>query len=36
VEVDGLAIEDLPELKERVYKIMEEGLVRYRASWIKA
>jgi 1-acyl-sn-glycerol-3-phosphate acyltransferase len=34
VEVEGLTIADLPELKARVYAIMEEALVRYKASWI--
>ena len=32
VEVDGP--EDLTELKNRVYKIREEALIRYKASWI--
>jgi len=34
VEVEGLGIEDLPELKRKVFGIMEEALVRYKASWI--
>jgi len=36
VEVEGLTINDLAFLKEKVYKVMEEGLIRYKASWIKA
>ena len=35
VEVEGLTIADLPELKARVYGIMEEALVRYEVSWIR-
>ena len=34
VEVEGLTIEDLPDLKDSIYKVMEEGLLRYQASWI--
>lgn len=34
VEVEGLTIADLPELKSRVYVIMEKALVRYNVSWI--
>ena len=36
VPVDGLNLSDVKLLKERVYKIMEEGLIRYKASWIKS
>ncbi|MEO6327340.1 MAG: lysophospholipid acyltransferase family protein [Ginsengibacter sp.] len=32
---DGLIPDDLPRLKEKVYKQMEEGLIKYKASWIK-
>jgi len=35
VPVEGLTIKDVKELKEKVYTIMEERLVAYRASWIK-
>jgi 1-acyl-sn-glycerol-3-phosphate acyltransferase len=35
VEVEGLTITDLPKLKAQVYRIMEEALVRYGASWIE-
>jgi 1-acyl-sn-glycerol-3-phosphate acyltransferase len=35
VTVDGLTINDVKALKETVYKKMEEGLVKYKASWIK-
>lgn len=34
VEVEGMSIADLARLKADVYKIMEEALVRYKASWI--
>jgi 1-acyl-sn-glycerol-3-phosphate acyltransferase len=36
VEVEGLTITDLPELKARVYAIMEGALVRYDVSWIES
>ena len=35
IPVDGLVLEDVGFLKEKVYKIMEEKLVGYKASWIK-
>lgn len=35
VSVEGLTIEDVPALKNKVYKIMEEKLMEYKASWIK-
>ena len=35
IKVDGLTLEDVTFLKEKVYKIMEEGLIRYKASWIQ-
>lgn len=35
IEVEGLSISDLPELKTQAYRVMEEGLIRYRASWIE-
>ena len=31
----GLTLEDLPFLKEKIFKQMEEALIRYQASWIK-
>ena len=31
---EGLSIEDLPFLKEKIFKQMEDGLVRYKANWI--
>jgi len=34
IAVDGLTLADVVVLKERVYKKMEEGLRRYKASWI--
>ena len=36
IKVDGLTIKDLPFLKQKVFSLMEEGLTRYKASWIKA
>jgi 1-acyl-sn-glycerol-3-phosphate acyltransferase len=35
IKVDGLTVKDVPFLKEKVYALMEEGLIRYKASWIK-
>ncbi len=35
VPVQGLTMDDMPALKEKVYKIMEEKLIGYKASWIK-
>ncbi len=35
VPVEGLTINDVDLLREKVYKIMEEKLVAYHASWIK-
>jgi len=32
---EGLTLEDLPFLKEKIFKQMEEALIRYHASWIK-
>ncbi|MEP7255794.1 MAG: 1-acyl-sn-glycerol-3-phosphate acyltransferase [Ferruginibacter sp.] len=34
VAVDGLTANDVAYLKEKVYKIMEEALIKYKASWI--
>src|SRR6201999_3934851 len=34
VEVQGLGMADLPALKERVYRQMEEALVRHGAPWM--
>jgi 1-acyl-sn-glycerol-3-phosphate acyltransferase len=34
ISVEGLTIKDIQLLKERVYKIMEEKLISYKASWI--
>ncbi|HVS97409.1 MAG TPA: lysophospholipid acyltransferase family protein [Puia sp.] len=33
VEVGGLKPGDVPELKQRVYRLMEQAIIRYRASW---
>jgi 1-acyl-sn-glycerol-3-phosphate acyltransferase len=35
IEVEGLTMEDLPDLKARTYRLMEEALIRYKASWIQ-
>ncbi len=35
ISVDGLNIKDVKNLKEKVYKLMEEKLVSYKASWIE-
>ncbi len=35
IPVDGLTVNDVKFLKEKVYKIMEEKLIGYAASWIK-
>lgn len=35
VEVEGLTTADVAGLRQQVYKMMEEALIRYRASWIK-
>ena len=34
IPVDGLTINDVPALKEKVYQIMEAKLIAYNASWI--
>ena len=35
ISVEGLTLEDVVFLKAKVYKLMEEKLVAYKASWIK-
>ncbi len=35
INVEGLTIKDVPFLKNKVYNAMEQGLRRYKASWIK-
>jgi 1-acyl-sn-glycerol-3-phosphate acyltransferase len=35
VPVEGLTVNDVQALKEKVYKLMEEKLIEYKASWIK-
>lgn len=35
VPVEGLTTEDIPALKQKVYGMMEEKLIEYKASWIK-
>lgn len=34
-ETNGLSINDIPMLKEKIYRQMEEGLIRYNATWIR-
>lgn len=34
VSVEGLTQKDLPVLKQKVFKLMEEGLIKYKAEWI--
>ena len=35
ISVEGLTLKDVPMLRDKVYKIMEEKLIQYKASWIK-
>jgi 1-acyl-sn-glycerol-3-phosphate acyltransferase len=35
IPVEGLTLKDVKQLKEKVYAIMEEKLVAYKASWIR-
>lgn len=35
VPVEGLTLEDMPALKQKVYSIMEKKLIEYKASWIQ-
>jgi 1-acyl-sn-glycerol-3-phosphate acyltransferase len=34
VPVDGLTLNDVPSLKQKVYELMEKKLIEYKASWI--
>jgi 1-acyl-sn-glycerol-3-phosphate acyltransferase len=34
IEVAGLSFDDLPALKDKVYRLMEKKLIEYRAPWI--
>jgi 1-acyl-sn-glycerol-3-phosphate acyltransferase len=36
IEVANLSFDDLPALKDKVYRLMENKLIEYRASWIRA
>lgn len=36
IPVDGLTLDDVNFLKEKVYRLMEEKLIAYKASWIKS
>ena len=33
--VEGLTLDDLPSLKQKVYELMEKKLIEYKATWIK-
>lgn len=35
INTNGLTQKDLPALKKKVYEVMEAGLIRYNASWIR-
>lgn len=35
VSVDGMTLEDVPALKQKVYELMEKKLIEYKGSWIK-
>ena len=35
ISVEGLTMDHVKILKEKVYKVMEDGLKKYNASWIK-
>ena len=36
IPVEGLTLDDVDFLKEKVYRIMEEKLIAYKGSWIKS
>lgn len=36
ISTEGMTLDQLPQLKQKVYEAMEEGLVRYKASWINS
>lgn len=36
VSVEGLSLEDVDQLKEKVYQIMETKLIEYKGSWIRS
>jgi 1-acyl-sn-glycerol-3-phosphate acyltransferase len=36
ISVKGLSLKDVPALKKKVYESMEQGLLKYKASWIKS
>jgi 1-acyl-sn-glycerol-3-phosphate acyltransferase len=35
ITTDGLTVNDVPVLREKVYQLMERKLIEYKASWIK-
>ncbi len=36
IETKGMSLTDTPALKQKVYDLMEAGLIKYKASWIKS
>lgn len=36
ISVAGLTLRDIPSLRKKTYNIMEDALIRYRASWIRS
>jgi 1-acyl-sn-glycerol-3-phosphate acyltransferase len=36
ISVEGLTLNDVHTLKQKTYKVMEEALIRYQASWIRS
>ncbi|MBL7764332.1 MAG: hypothetical protein JNL23_12975, partial [Chitinophagaceae bacterium] len=34
VPVEGLTMDDMPALKKKLYKLMEEKLIQYNVSWL--
>lgn len=36
ISVEGLTLKDIQQLKQQVYGVMEEALIRYKASWIES
>jgi 1-acyl-sn-glycerol-3-phosphate acyltransferase len=35
IDTGGLTLKDIPDLKDKVYRQMKEGLIRYNISWIR-
>lgn len=36
ISVEGLTLNDVPALRQKTYRIMEDALIRYRAGWIRS